>query len=457
MLRARGEHAIRLETALGHQVVDHDADVGLIAAEDDRSLMLRAPSAALSPATRPCPAASSYPDVPLICPARKSPATRWVSSVASQLGRLDEVVFDRVARAQHVCDSSPGSDRTSRSWSLAGQAHREAVDVDLLDVETFGLEKELMPLPIRESHHLVFERRAVSRADSGNLAVEERRLADVAAHQLMNLVCRVEQMANDLISRAHVSRRTRTATARIIAMFHVEHPLATACVEVDRAPAKSRRRAGLQPAPLESKRLERFSQVTRRRFAGTAGWPLFAPDVNQAVEECPGRDDQRRAADLGTILESETDDPASLADHPPRPSEHPFDPWLTLERGPNPVRCIRRLSAWARGDQTAGPRLRLSILNCKPVASMARPISPPSASISLTRWPLAVPPTAGLQGIKATVCLESVQSATEQPSRAAAQAASTPACPAPITATSNLVIKVVLTILFRDASRALCH
>src|SRR6187402_2615588 len=72
-----------------------------------------------------------------------------------------------------------------------------------------------------------------------------------------------------------------------------------------------------------------------------------------------------------------------------------------------------------------------------PVASMASPISPPSASISRTRWPLAVPPIAGLQGISATVSADSVTRPTRQPMRAAAHAASHPAWPAPITMTSK--------------------
>src|SRR6188768_1631139 len=71
------------------------------------------------------------------------------------------------------------------------------------------------------------------------------------------------------------------------------------------------------------------------------------------------------------------------------------------------------------------------------VASIARPISPPSASISRTRWPFAVPPIAGLQGINATVSAESVQMPTRQPICAAAQAASHPACPAPTVTTSK--------------------
>jgi hypothetical protein len=48
-----------------------------------------------------------------------------------------------------------------------------------------------------------------------------------------------------------------------------------------------------------------------------------------------------------------------------------------------------------------------------------------------------VPPIAGLHGISATVSAESVHNPTRHPSRAAAQAASHPACPAPMTMTSK--------------------
>src|SRR5262245_41969326 len=74
------------------------------------------------------------------------------------------------------------------------------------------------------------------------------------------------------------------------------------------------------------------------------------------------------------------------------------------------------------------------------VASIATAMRPPSASISRTRWPFAVPPIAGLHGINATVSADSVQRPTRHPSRAAAHAASTPACPAPITTTSNSLL-----------------
>src|SRR5215203_2444302 len=82
-----------------------------------------------------------------------------------------------------------------------------------------------------------------------------------------------------------------------------------------------------------------------------------------------------------------------------------------------------------------------------PVASIARPINPPSASISRTRCPLAVPPTAGLHGMCATPFRDSVHNPTWQPRRAAAYAASTPACPAPMTITSNFIEPLNLPVV----------
>jgi hypothetical protein len=74
------------------------------------------------------------------------------------------------------------------------------------------------------------------------------------------------------------------------------------------------------------------------------------------------------------------------------------------------------------------------------VRSMARAISPPSASISRTRWPLAGPPMLGLQLIQPMVSKWVVSSRVRAPMRAAARLASMPACPPPTTITSYVVI-----------------
>src|ERR1051325_7699186 len=94
-------------------------------------------------------------------------------------------------------------------------------------------------------------------------------------------------------------------------------------------------------------------------------------------------------------------------------------------------------SFWHLGDQTAGPLDLLSILNWIPVASALFPISPPRASISLTRCPFAVPQIAGLQDILPIDFLSIVKRAVLHPILAAASDASIPAWPPPTTATSR--------------------
>jgi hypothetical protein len=62
---------------------------------------------------------------------------------------------------------------------------------------------------------------------------------------------------------------------------------------------------------------------------------------------------------------------------------------------------------------------------------------PPNASTSRTTVPLATPPIAGLHDIWPIVSRALVTRPTDAPSRAAATAASVPACPPPTTRTSN--------------------
>ena len=79
-LGARREHAIGLGNPARNEVVDHHAEVPLGPRNDER--ICRAAgraSAALIPASRPWAPASSYPVVPLIWPARKSPGSRFTS------------------------------------------------------------------------------------------------------------------------------------------------------------------------------------------------------------------------------------------------------------------------------------------------------------------------------------------------------------------------------------------
>ena len=83
--------------------------------------------------------------------------------------------------------------------------------------------------------------------------------------------------------------------------------------------------------------------------------------------------------------------------------------------------------------------------NCIAVRSVTMPILPPRASISRTICPFAMPPTAGLHDICAILFISIVTRHVCAPRRAAAAAASHPACPAPITMTSYFRIIFMLS------------
>ena len=51
---------------------------------------------------------------------------------------------------------------------------------------------------MREPHHLVFERWTIARANAGDLAVEERRLADVLPHERMDALGGVNEVTGNL-------------------------------------------------------------------------------------------------------------------------------------------------------------------------------------------------------------------------------------------------------------------
>ena len=93
-------------------------------------------------------------------------------------------------------------------------------------------------------------------------------------------------------------------------------------------------------------------------------------------------------------------------------------------------------SAWARVARTAAPLRLFKTRNWMPALSVANAMAPPRASISRTKCDLPIPPIAGLQLIWPKVSILCVNNNVCAPIRAAARAASVPACPPPMTTTS---------------------
>src|SRR5580704_11163394 len=96
-------------------------------------------------------------------------------------------------------------------------------------------------------------------------------------------------------------------------------------IEIDAVPMEARRGAGLQPAPGEAKRLQRFGQLARRRLACAARRPLLGTDMDETVQECSGCHHDRTARVTRAVLKRQANDPAVLYENSPGFAKYPGD------------------------------------------------------------------------------------------------------------------------------------
>ena len=97
------------------------------------------------PAIKPWHAASSYPEVPLICPARNSPGIVFTSQRMVQFPRIDGIVFDRVSGPDHLRIFQARNGGKHCLLHVDRHARGHAIDVHFVGVQPFRLQKNLVP------------------------------------------------------------------------------------------------------------------------------------------------------------------------------------------------------------------------------------------------------------------------------------------------------------------------
>src|SRR4030095_712535 len=226
------------------------------------------------------------------------------------------------------------------------QRHREPVDVDLVDVEPFGFEVDLVTLPMGKARHVVLERGAIAWPDTFYLAVVKRTLLDVNAYELVNAVVGMKKpAANEIAKRLRGEERKgrRRRVSRLLGERLAPHTT----VEVDRSSVQSWRCSGLQPPHLEAKRSDGRRQVRRGGLSiATSRLPLLA-NVNESLEKGPGSEDDRLAlVTLRLHHRQPGDSPVGDVDRTDL-AEDPRDIRLGLQRlsYPRRVHLLVRLSA----------------------------------------------------------------------------------------------------------------
>src|SRR5688500_9049139 len=168
-----------------------------------------------------------------------------------------------------------------------------------------------MTLPIGEAHDLVFEGGAITWTDPLNLAVEERAAIDCAADQRADPIVRMKQPATRPVPKRN-GRTEREGHRYGIAALFREIASRHARGEIDRAAVQPGRRSRLQPAHREAERSNRFRELARGRLTVATRRSLLGTDVNETVQERPGRNHDRARAVRVALFHGQTDQPALL-------------------------------------------------------------------------------------------------------------------------------------------------
>src|SRR5207247_2311489 len=103
-----------------------------------------------------------------------------------ELMRKHEVVFDCIARAQHVRVLESPQGAHEFDLNVFGHARRETVDIDLRYGATFRLDEDVVGCALGKLHHFVFDRRTITGTGAADLPGIARRSAEVLANDVMS-------------------------------------------------------------------------------------------------------------------------------------------------------------------------------------------------------------------------------------------------------------------------------
>ena len=135
------------------------------------------------------------------------------AQAAIELGGVDRVVFDGISGAQHLGIFEAGDGTHDLPLHFHRQRGRHAVDVDLVRIQAFRFEEELMLRLVGELDDLVFDGRAIARADALDLAGVHRRAMHIFANDAQRFRSGEGDVAADL--RLHDLLRAEAEGSRL--------------------------------------------------------------------------------------------------------------------------------------------------------------------------------------------------------------------------------------------------
>ena len=180
-------------------------------------------------------------------------------------------------------------------------------------VQALRLEEKLVHPLVGKLHDLVFNRRAVARANRLDLPAVHGRTVNVFANDAMglrrspgNVAGNLRVMVGDALGAKAEGRRINVSR-----LHRKARP-------VDRTSVETGRGAGLEPTSAQAKLLQRLAQQYRVGLAGTPGRILLLAAMNQTVQKCSGGDDDCLRAHAAAVAKTNANSSAAGFRRPAR-------------------------------------------------------------------------------------------------------------------------------------------
>ena len=293
-----------------------------------------------------------------------------------------------------------------------------------------------MALAFGEADDLVLDRRTVARPDTLDLAGIERRPADIGPDLRVGPGIRVGDVANSLRNLDPVGQK-RERRRRIVAFLCFKRR------PIDRPAVETRRRPGLQPPERQAEPAEGPGQPRRRRRIDPAGRPGLLAQMDDPAQKGARRDHDGAGADRPAVFQN--DPGASAVSVDGQIAGRALDDLEARLPGQDGLHCRAIQLAVGLGARAADRRTLAAVQHAKLDAGpVDRPRHDAVQRIDLAHQ-MALCQTADRRVHDMTPMVSRlwVSSTVRAPARAAADAASQPAWPPPITTTSAFRVRVV--------------
>ena len=302
---AAREHAVRLGHAAGDEVIDHDPEIAVGAAHGEAPIAAAGGKCGVDSGNEPLPRGLLVTGRAVDLAGQEQARDRFDLEARGELARVDIVVFDGVTRPDHPRGFEPRDGRQEFVLNVLRQRGRDAVGVDGVVVETFGLEKDLVAVALLEAHHLVLDRGAIARADTLDGARVHRRAGEISLDDGVGRCGRMGDVAGQL-RRGDPFGEEGEGPGRVIAVLDLEPiPANGAAVEAGRG-------AGLEPAHAQAQSVEPRRQAKGRGLVDAPGRDLALADMDEAAQEGAGGENHGACRQAATVRRNDAGDGAAF-------------------------------------------------------------------------------------------------------------------------------------------------